>query len=174
MSKRNRKVILYSLLVVVGMFAFCFAMVPLYNAFCKVTGINTSLTLTQFENTPDLSREITVQFVAINNANLPWEFHPIKSSITLHPGENSKMLFFAKNNAAHAMTIQAIPNFAPNNAVNYFHKIECFCFQQQTLAAGAEKNMPVVFHIDKVIPAGMHTITLAYTLFDVTSKRTSL
>jgi cytochrome c oxidase assembly protein subunit 11 len=173
MRNKNRKVVTYSLLVVIGMFAFSFALVPLYNAYCKVTGINTSLTLSEFEKTPDLTHEITIQFIATNNAALPWEFKPLKNSLTLHPGENSRVLFYVKNNSNHTMTVQAIPSYAPVTAPNYFHKIECFCFRQQTLKAGEEREMPVVFHLSKIMPADIHTITLAYTLFDMTSKRNS-
>jgi len=174
MRKGNRKVITYSLLVVAVMFGFCFAMAPLYAAYCKITGINTSLTLTEFEKTPDLTREVTLQFVATNNAALPWEFRPLKTSMTMHPGENGKILFHVKNNSNHTMTVQAIPSYAPIGAANYFHKIECFCFRQQTLKAGEEKDMPVVFHLSKIMPADIQTITLAYTLFDRTAKRISV
>jgi cytochrome c oxidase assembly protein subunit 11 len=173
MQKNNLKVVVSLLAVVLMMFGFCFAIVPLYNAYCKVTGINTSLTLTEFEKIPDLTRSITIQFTAINNANLPWEFYPLKSSITMHPGENAKMEFYVKNNTNRTMTIQAIPSYAPVTAPRYLHKIECFCFQQQTLRAGEEKWMPVVLHLDKMMPGDIQTISLAYTLFDVTQKRIS-
>lgn len=174
MLKQDLKVIASLLSVVLVMFGFCFAIVPLYNAYCKIAGINTSLTLSEFEKTPDLTRQITVQFAGVNNANLPWEFHPMTSSLTIHPGETSTVKYYVKNNTNHAMTIQAIPSYAPADAPRYLHKIECFCFRLQTLQPGEEKIMPVVFHLDKLTPADMQTITLAYTLFDKTNDQTKI
>lgn len=168
MSNQTRKVVFYSSLVVILMFGFCFALVPIYNKYCKVTGINTSQTLAEYEATPDLTRQITVQFVSTNNAELPWEFHPLHSKIKMHPGETKRMLFYVKNKSNKLMTVQAIPSYAPNEAINYLHKLECFCFNQQTLAKNEERDMPVVFRLDKNLPKKIRVITLSYTLFDVT------
>lgn len=170
MAKMHRKVLIISALVVIGMFGFCFALVPLYNTFCKVTGINTAVRVRDFESMPDLNRNITVEFVAVNNANLPWDFHPQQNHLAVHPNQNTKIFFYAKNNSKQTMTIQAIPSYAPSSAARYLHKIQCFCFEQQTLKPGAAIEMPIVFRIDPQLPTAIRTITLAYTLFDVTAQ----
>jgi len=160
------------------MFGFSFALVPLYRVVCKVTGLNggvnvAEITSVSTPNTAAQQRSIMIQFIAANNENLPWEFYPQKNSLTVHSAQKAEMIFYAKNNAKHSMTIQAIPSFAPQVAARYFHKIECFCFRQQTLNPGETKAMPVIFRIDPALPADIHVITLAYTLFDVTEQRKS-
>lgn len=162
------------------MFGFCFAMVPLYNLLCKATGAATAITpqLSTPENdqavadqTIDLSRSITVQFVTINHLNLPWDFYPEVKSVKVHPGENIKVYFYAKNKTDHNMTVQAIPNMTPVTAIAHFHKQMCFCFTQQSLKAHEGKKMELLFKIDKQVPNNMHVITLAYTLFDQTGTK---
>lgn len=179
-NKSNRKIFIYGGVAAAIMFAFCFAMVPLYSLICKKTGINTSavnnglLTAVSVETKEpaDLTRTITVQFIAVNHNGMPWEFYPRKKIIQVHPGENNKIYFFAKNTTDKTMSVQAIPSMTPTDALGYFHKIECFCFTQQTLNAKESKEMPMIFRIDKNIPKEIHVITLAYTLFDTTPKET--
>lgn len=163
-----RKTVVIAALTAMVMFGFSFAMSPLYNAFCKVTGLNTSIRIV---DQPDFTHSITVQFVSTNNQQLAWEFYPRTTSIIIHPDETMKVVFFAKNTTNKTMTVQAIPSFSPGIAARYFHKIKCFCFNQQTLAAGESAEMPVIFRIDKNLPADIHAITLAYTLFDVTRMK---
>lgn len=176
MDKSVRTIITFSLLIVMFMFCFSFAMAPLYSAFCKSTGFYSGEKISNLNRapgvgmTPDYSRLITIQFVTTVNHNFPWSFYPRTTSIDVHPNENTTVLFFAKNNTNKTMTVQAIPSFAPPSTGKYFHKIQCFCFSQQTLKAGESIEMPVVFHVDKKLPNDVHTITLAYTLFDVTPK----
>lgn len=161
------------LLAVVGMFCFGFALVPLYNVFCQVTGINGKPSSTAYqaeEVKVDTSRTITVQFAAANNAGMQWKFEPNQVKVTLHPGESKNVSYFAKNPADHAITAQAIPSIAPGRAAAYVHKTQCFCFSQQTLAAGESRDMPIRFFIDQDVPKDVHTITLTYTIFDVTDK----
>lgn len=174
---QNRKLIIITASAAAIMFGFCFAMVPLYNVFCKATGVSTSsangallsqATPAQLKEQPDLSREITVQFTATNHNGMPWAFYPKVKSITVHPGESHQVLFYAKNTTPQKMTVQAIPSMTPTEAISHFHKIQCFCFNQQSLSAGESKDMPMQFRIDKAIPKDVHVITLAYTLFDVT------
>lgn len=167
MHKKIRKTLFFSIIVVGIMFGFSFAMAPLYNVFCKAIALNDPLRVID----PDLKREVTVQFVTTNNQNLPWEFYPRTASINIHPEENNKVIFFAKNKTNRTMTVQAIPSYAPRGAVQYFHKTECFCFTQQTLKPGQSIEMPVVFRVDKDIPTSINTITLAYTLFDITPNK---
>jgi len=179
-QKSHRKVFIIGGIVGVIMFAFCFAMVPLYGLICKKTGLNSSAAnnglLTSVSATTtepaDLTRTIRVEFVAVNHNGMPWEFFPRTKVIEVHPGENNKVFFFAKNTTDKNMSVQAIPSMTPTDALNYFHKIECFCFTQQTLEAHESKEMPMMFRIDKTIPKEIHVITLAYTLFDTTPKET--
>lgn len=172
----HRKTLIIGSIVAGLMFFFSFAIVPVYGVLCKATGISTTvpsdLSKASSSGKPtDLNRSITVQFVATNHKNLPWDFYPRTKSITLHPGESAKVVFFARNNTNKTMTVQAIPGMTPVNAISHFHKIECFCFRQQTLKAGESKDMGLVFQVDNDdLPKDLRTITLAYTLFDVTPK----
>ena len=158
-------------LVVVGMFGFGFALVPLYDVFCEVTGLNGKTNQQAYvpvEQLVDTSREVTVQFVATNNESMPWEFRPEVFKLKVHPGEEVQTTFFAMNPLQDAMVGQAIPSVAPGKAAAYFHKTECFCFNSQPLDAGASADMPLSFIVDRDLPSSVHTITLSYTLFDIT------
>lgn len=180
MTKKSshKKVIAWGIVVAIIMFGFCFAMVPLYSLICKKTGINTGAANTsllqsvseELTEPPDLSRTVTVQFVATNHKGLPWEFYPRTTSIVVHPGENNKIFFFAKNTTNKTMQVQAIPSMTPTVALNHFHKIQCFCFETQTLKSQESKEMPMLFRIDNQLPKEIRVITLAYTLFDTTPK----
>lgn len=158
-------------LFVLFMFGFCYALVPLYNALCKATGLNGKIG-GQVANDPnavvDTSRTITVQFLTTTNSTLPWQFKPNKQHVHLHPGENKFVTFFAENDSKKNMVVQAIPSVTPGIAAKYLKKTQCFCFSRQELAAGKSMNMPVIFHVDPALPKKYNTITLSYTLFDVT------
>jgi cytochrome c oxidase assembly protein subunit 11 len=159
------------LVVVVLMFAFVFVvMVPLYDALCQALGINgkTGGRYEVVESMIDTSRDIKVQFVATNNEGMPWEFRPAVTMITTHPGAANDTVFYAKNPLPKDMVGQAIPSVSPARAAEYFHKTECFCFNQQPLAGGAEAELPLQFIVDQDLPADIKTITLSYTIFDVT------
>jgi len=180
-QKSHRKIFIIGGIATVIMFAFCFAMVPLYNLLCKVTGTNTSaagsalITPAEAESiskTTDFSREVKVQFTATNHNGMPWDFYPQTKFVNVHPGEKTTVYFHAKNTTGKTMTVQAIPSMTPTEALGHFHKIECFCFHQQTLKAGENKEMALVFQVDKDLPKEMRVITLAYTLFDTTPKET--
>lgn len=161
------------LAVVVGMFAFVFVvMVPLYNVLCDVLGINGKPSGTRYqivEAGVDMSREIKVQFVATNNEGMPWEFRPTVTVLKVNPGAVNDTVFYAKNPMAKDMVAQAVPSISPSRAAEYFHKTECFCFNQQPLVAGGEADMPLQFIVDQDLPADIRTITLSYTIFDVTT-----
>lgn len=157
----------------VGMFVFAiWIMPPLYDAFCEVTGLNgkTGDRYTATDSGVDESREIKVQFVATNNEGMPWEFQPATRTVTVHPGEQTHINYHARNPTERDMVGQAIPSLVPFKASNYFHKTECFCFEQQPLTAGGSAELPMFFIIDRDIPRNIHTITLSYTLFDVTDR----
>ena len=167
MSPRHHKIALLITLFTFVMFTFSFFLAPLYTKFCKIAGITTPLTEKDFFKKEDASRNMIVEFTTTNNENLPWEFFPEKNSVTAHPNQIMRILFHVKNTTKKNMTVQAIPSFSPVLSSRYFHKIECFCFTQQSLKAGETKEMPVVFRIDSDLPKNIHTITLAYTLFDI-------
>ncbi len=164
----NKPVITRLLLVVVGMFAFGFALVPLYDVFCEVTGLN-GKTGDQVVLSDDLkvdtSREVTVEFLASLNASMPWEFEPATKAVRVHPGQPTKIEYVARNKTNQAIVGTAVPSVAPGLAATYFQKTECFCFSEQKLEAGEEKHMPVVFVVDPELPEDVKTISLSYTFF---------
>lgn len=171
--KTNRLVFIL-LLCSLAMFGFGFALVPIYDVLCKGLGINgktggqESLAAV---SAIDYSRTITVQFVATNNERLPWKFYPMQRSIEVHPGQNTRVAYFAQNQTQNNMVVQAIPSVTPSRAAKYLRKTECFCFTQQTLKGHESMEMPLIFHIDRDLPADINTVTLSYTLFDVTGKQ---
>lgn len=178
-KKSHRRVYVIGGIAAAIMFGFCFAMVPLYNLLCKQIGINTSIAgsslitaaqASEISKNVDMSREITVQFTTTNHKGMPWDFFPNTKSIKVHPGQTTKVTFHVKNPTDHDMVSQAIPSMTPGEAVSHFHKIQCFCFNQQALKAHEEQNMAMVFQIDKDLPKEIHVITLAYTLFDVSNQ----
>ena len=156
-----------------AMFAFVFVvMVPLYNVMCDVLGINGKTSGTAYTAVPaavDTSREITVQFIATNNNDMPWVFRPEVRQVTVHPGEATDTVFYAANPTTDMMVAQAIPSVTPSRAAGFFHKTECFCFDQQPLDGKASAQMPLQFVVDQDLPEDIRTITLSYTLFDVTA-----
>jgi len=164
----NTRVITRLMFVVIGMFGFGFAMVPLYDVFCDVTGINgkTGDKVTLAENLQvDTSRVIEVEFIASLNESMPWEFKPRQHSIKVHPGEPTRITYVAVNNTDKAIVGQAVPSVAPGRAAAYFQKTECFCFTEQKLEAGEEKEMPVIFVVDPELPDDVSQLALSYTFF---------
>jgi cytochrome c oxidase assembly protein subunit 11 len=160
-------------LVAVAMFGFGYLLVPLYDVFCEITGLNgktgrIDAAAVEARYTPDESRLITVQFVANNNVGMPWKFGPEVATMEVHPGKVYTAAFTAQNPTHADMVGQAVPSVAPGRASRYFNKTECFCFNNQPLAAGEKKEMPLRFIIDPKLPRDVTTVTLAYTVFDVT------
>lgn len=168
-KRSNRRVIAWCMAGVVGMFAFGFALVPLYDVFCEITGIN-GKTGGRYEasvsSQVDENRTVTVQFLASNGPDMPWEFRPVVRSVQVHPGEPVTVNFFAANPTDHAMVGQAVPSLSPSEGTLYFHKTECFCFNQQPLDAGESVEMPLVFIVDPELPEHITKLTLSYTLYD--------
>lgn len=159
-------------LVVVAflMFGFGYALIPVYKKICEITGINTltpmSVTAEEVANTQvDKSRKITIEFDG--NAQGPWRFRPTVASMEVHPGELVQVVYEVVNTQSRAIDAQAIPSYAPQQAAAHFKKMECFCFQQQTMGPNEAKQMPVVFFIDPALPKDVKTITLSYTFFEV-------
>jgi cytochrome c oxidase assembly protein subunit 11 len=158
--------------VAVAMFAFVFVvMVPLYNVLCDALGINgktSGQAYTSVQAKVDESRTVTVQFMATNNEGMPWEFGPSVTAMKVHPGAVNDTVFHARNPLPEAMVAQAIPSVSPARAAAYFHKTECFCFNQQPLDGDSSAQMPLQFIVDQDLPRDIRTITLSYTIFDVT------
>lgn len=168
----TRRLVLRLSLVVMAMFGFGFALVPIYDVMCQAFGIN-GKTAGAYDGaqTLDKTRQVRVQFLATNAAEMVWAFAPQADEVLVHPGESTQMLFVAHNPTAKPMTAQAIPSVAPSKAAAYFHKTECFCFTQQVLQPGERIEMPVRFIVDKDLPADVRHLTLAYTLFDITARQ---
>lgn len=173
-TKSHAKLLALLTAIVLGMFAFGFALVPIYNSLCKALNINgktNAQAIALDENRQiESDRIVSVEFVATNNSSVPWAFYPKTKKIRVHPGEIAKLSFYAENKTNHAMTVQAIPSVTPGQAAKYLKKTECFCFEQQTLNGHEAMDMPLLFHVDADLPAKIKTITLAYTLFDVTGR----
>lgn len=172
-SKTIMSTVVKLVLVVGGMFCFGFVLVPLYDVFCRVTGLNGKTSGEAYQAVDvkvDATRSIKVQFVAANNDGMTWKFGPNDAMLAVHPGEAKSTSFFAMNPEQKLMVAQAIPSVSPARAAEYFHKTECFCFNQQTLASGEKIDMPLRFIVDQDLPKDVHTITLTYTLFDVTQR----
>ena len=166
------------IVIAIGMFAFGYAMVPIYKTFCEMTGIN--ILAMGDRNIPgaapdvaintqvDTSRTITVEFDA--NSRGPWEFKSRLRSLQVHPGELATVIYDFQNVQNRRMAAQAIPSYAPAQAAAHFNKVECFCFKQYTLEPGEKKSWPVVFVIDPKLSRDVKTITLSYTFFEVGGK----
>ena len=177
LARLNRQMLGKLAVVTVAMFAFGYALVPLYKSICELTGINVLALGEQSipgvkaqvpANTQvDLSRTITVEFDA--NSRGPWEFKPATRSLQVHPGELTTVMYEFQNVQNRRMSAQAIPSYAPQQAQAHFNKVECFCFNQYTLEPGEKKTWPVVFVIDNKLSKDVNTITLSYTFFEVGS-----
>ena len=167
---RHRRTASRLLLVTVAMFGFGFAMVPLYDVLCDLTGLNGKTAdgpVTLTSQGVDESRSVTVEFVAMMNAQSPWEFRPERNRMEVHPGEPYQVSFFAKNMSKSHRVAQAVPSVAPGQAAKHFKKTECFCFSRQEFLAGEGRDMPVVFMLDSELPRGIKTVTLSYTFFEL-------
>jgi cytochrome c oxidase assembly protein subunit 11 len=174
LHRDNRRMVGKLAVVAAMMFGFGYAMVPLYKSICEALGINV-LSLAErggagiggkpSNSQVDASRTITVEFDA--NARGPWSFKPEKSSLQVHPGEVTTVMYEFRNEQNRVMSAQAIPSYAPKQAMAHFNKLECFCFNQYTLQPGESKRWPVVFVVDGKLPKDVKTITLSYTFFEV-------
>ncbi|HUD97107.1 MAG TPA: cytochrome c oxidase assembly protein [Woeseiaceae bacterium] len=168
----NRHTFLLTALAL-GMFGFAFALVPLYNVFCEITGLNgkTSAQAALVDEigasgTP-VDRKVAIEFLAQSARGLPWEFRPTEGRLVVQPGEMHATTFYVRNRSPHAVTGQAVPSVSPGQAARYLKKLECFCFEQQELPAGGEMEMGVSFVVDSKLPPDIRELTLSYTMFRV-------
>jgi len=151
-----------------GMFAFGFLLVPLYEVMCRITGIGgrtNAEAATVIETQDATDRLITVEFVAVRNEQAPWDFRPTVTSMQVHPGRLYDTTYFARNLTDGVLVGSAVPSVAPGQAARHFIKTECFCFTQQDFAAGEGRDMGVQFMVDPALPEHIDRITLSYTFF---------
>jgi cytochrome c oxidase assembly protein subunit 11 len=167
----NRRLSRRLTIVAIGMFGFAFALVPFYNQICAALGINSLDRPAETVNTQvDRSRLVTIELDS-NAHNLPWRFRPLVHAIEVHPGELAMVEYEIVNVREAAVTGQAVPSYGPSRAGEYFQKIECFCFTQQTLAPGETRRMPVLFVVDPKLPKDLNTIAVSYTFFEVAGRK---
>ena len=176
-AAENKKLTLKLLGFALGSFAFGFALVPLYDVLCDITGFGDQKALAEQRLTteqPDDTRTITVDFLAELPSVGSWEFRPIKASMQVHPGRLYSTEFFAHNMTGHATVAQAVPNISPGKAAPFFRKTECFCFTPQKFTVNEARPMAVRFVVDPAIPKSIDRIVLAYTFYDETTRVGSL
>ena len=164
------------LAIAAGSFAFGFALVPLYNVLCAVTGYGDQAKLRERSvatiQQPQLDRTVTVEFLADVASAGTFEFRPVVRTVEVHPGQLFTAEFYAHNLTGRDTVAQAVPNIAPSEVAAYFHKTECFCFSPQHFALNEGRDMPVRFIIDPSLPRHIDMITLAYTFYDESSRVT--
>ncbi len=172
-DQRTRVHALKLFLVVVAMFGFGYALVPLYSVVCQLTGLNGKTSRigsdTAAAYAPDTERWVTVEFLGSVKAGLPWSFTPVVKRMRVHPGQLYDARFLATNLDTQPLLGQAVPSVAPSEAAKHFHKTECFCFTQQRFEPKETRELPLRFVIDPALPKHVKTVTLSYTFFDVTS-----
>jgi cytochrome c oxidase assembly protein subunit 11 len=175
-ARENRRMTWKLLAIAAGSFGFGFALVPLYNVLCAVTGYGVQAKLlekvTAIEH-PQLNRTVTVEFLADVASAGTFEFRPVVRTVEVHPGQLFTAQFYAHNLSGRDTIAQAVPNIAPSEVAAYFHKTECFCFSPQHFKLDEARNMPVRFIIDPALPGHIDLITLAYTFYDESSRVTS-
>lgn len=163
-----------SVLIVIGMVGFVAALVPLYDLFCEITGLN-GKTGGQYvydpaTTQPDTSRLIKVNFLTNTHGTMNWDFYPEKGGVRVHPGQLKEVNFIVKNTTDKVMVGQAIPSLVPVSAAEHFHKTECFCFNSQVLQPGESMEMPMRFLVGRELPNNVQSINLSYALFDITES----
>ena len=173
LENANAKLAKKMVWVAAGSLLFAFALVPLYDVLCSITGLNgktNNEASTLSKAKVDTSRNVTVQFTSAVMPGLGWNFYPKQASITLHPGQIETVLFEAKNITSQVVVGQAIPSVSPGIASVYLKKVECFCFVNQSLKPGEIKVMPLRFFIDPALPKDVSEMTLSYSFFEATKK----
>jgi cytochrome c oxidase assembly protein subunit 11 len=172
LNKENRKLTWQLWLFAAGFLGFGFALVPLYNVLCDVTGYGDRSKLQQAASVieaPDDTRTITIEFLSSVPTYGSWEFRPERTQIEVHPGRLYEAKFYARNLRDAPVIAQAIPSIAPLQATQYFHKTECFCFRPQHFASQEARELSVRFIVDPKLPATIDRLTLAYAMYDSTN-----
>jgi cytochrome c oxidase assembly protein subunit 11 len=170
LREENRRLSRRLAIVAVAMFGFGFALVPFYNQICAALGVNSILERSEPLNSQiDSTRTVTIELDS-NTHDLPWRFRPLVNHVTVHPGELTTVEYEVVNVREAAVTGQAVPSYGPQHAGEYFRKLDCFCFTQQTLAAGETRRMPVTFVVDPKLPRDINSIAVSYTFFEVAGR----
>lgn len=174
-----RRTVIRSLAALLGMFAFAFALVPLYDVFCRITGINGKVDATAqsiVHEEVDTSRYVNVQFITRGSAGLPWQMSVEMRQMSVHPGQTAEVDFTFANNSPYETWGRAVPSVSPSNATRHLRKVSCFCFEEQQLQGDERLTIPLVFQLARDLPEEINTITLVYTLYPVqeTLRHTSL
>jgi cytochrome c oxidase assembly protein subunit 11 len=169
LSLRNRQMMTKLLVVAGGMLAFAFALVPMYRQICEAIGITQTRVVSPVNTQVDRSREVRVELLA-SSAGLPWRFEALDREVKLHPGELVTVRYRVVNTLGRPVTANAVMNTAPAVAARWIEKQECFCFTEQTLAAGESREMPVVFRVSPQAPGELSTISLSYTFFEIRGR----
>ena len=162
---RNRQMMGKLVVIAAGMLVFAFAMIPMYRQICEAIGISQQRVVAPANTQVDASREVTVELLA-SSAGLPWRFEAIDRNVRLHPGELATVRYRVVNTLGRPVTAHAVMNTAPARAMKYIEKQACFCFSDQTLAAGESREMPVVFRVSAEAPRDLETVSLSYTFFE--------
>ena len=186
----NGRLVRRLLLLVAGAFAFAFALVPLYNVLCAATGFNGKTggpgpirdgfgvgglkTAVAPPENVDVTRTITVEFTGTVMPGLPWDMRPLTFKLDVHPGELQQVTYLVRNTSNREITGQAVPSVTPGKAAQYFDKIECFCFSQQTLDPGEAREMPLAFIVKSGVDRDITHITLSYAFFGIDGQRQTL
>ncbi len=174
-KRANRKLVLGLLLMTFSSFAFGWALVPLYDVFCRAVGIGNAEAKAgpaTVKEALDPNREVTIEFVASPASVGSFEFKPKVASLRVHPGKLYETAFYAKNLTSAASVAQAVPSISPSGTAQYFHKTECFCFNPQKFGVGEGRDMPLRFIVDPQLPVTVDRLTLAYTFYDTTESAT--
>jgi len=171
-QSRQKRTVLALVAMGFAFFGIGFAMVPLYNLICDITGVNTisgsgRVTVEEaLAGRVDYDREVIVEFDVTMNEAMPWTVEPLVKRMKVHPGKAYEVQFRARNNAGHTIVGQAVPGITPWQATEHFNKTECFCFQQQTLRSGESADMGLRFVLSPDLPEKYSTVTLSYTFMD--------
>ncbi|TFH85365.1 cytochrome c oxidase assembly protein [Billgrantia azerbaijanica] len=171
-----RRTVWRSVAALVGMFAFAFALVPLYDVFCQVTGLNGKVSNSAqavMHDGVDQSRLVTVQFITRSGSGLHWQLGVETRQVRVHPGQPTEVGFTFDNQGSEASWGRAVPSVSPSQASQHLRKISCFCFDEQRLAAGERREIPLVFQLSRDLPSDVNTVTLVYTLYPVEGREAS-
>ncbi|WP_163557516.1 cytochrome c oxidase assembly protein [Halomonas sp. NO4] len=168
-----RRTVWRSVAALAGMFAFAFALVPLYDVFCQVTGLNGKVNNSAqavMHDGVDESRLVTVQFITRSGSGLPWQLEVETRQMRVHPGQPTEVSFTFDNQGDEESWGRAVPSVSPSQASQHLRKISCFCFDEQRLEAGERRDIPLVFQLSRDLPPDVKTVTLVYTLYPVEAR----
>ena len=169
----NNNLLRKLIVVAIIMFAFGYALVPLYKKICEVTGVYDLIKPDEIDNTQvDESRMVVMEFDANTRSEIGWQLVPLDFKMDVHPGELVHATFRLTNPTDTSFDAQAIPSYGPQHAAQFVKKLECFCFTQQTINAGETRDFSVVFVLDPTLPSDVGTVTLSYTMFEIEGTKT--